>query len=180
MTKFFTSWLNWTSTDDKSACVSRLASLLFSRIEKKKRRSRRNADPPAASISFFSAPCEEIRVRVTHARAARLPLLVSIKPHYKTSNYGLCRLRTALHSDGADDAGAALWLAVLFSEARCSMQVDSKGPTLQTRLHPGPQQEQSCAVSCHKRKVCRFQGNSRFFFFPPLHTKKLNSASCNN
>lgn len=138
---------------------------------KKKRRSRRNADPPAASISFFSASCEEIRVRVTHARAARLPLLVSIKPHYKTSNYGLCRLRTALHSDGADDAGAALWLAVLFQKLAARCRLTQKVPRYKPVFILDLSRSSLVQLVVTKEKCVDFRETADFFFFSP-YTRK--------
>lgn len=53
----------------------------------------------------------QLTVKVTHARVVRLLLLVSIKPHYKTSNYGLCSLHTVLQSNKVDPQ---MWLVVLF------------------------------------------------------------------
>lgn len=109
-------------------------------------------------------------MRVTHARAARLLLLVSIKPHYKTSNYGLCRLRTALHSNGADDAGAALWLAVLFQKLAARCRLTQKVPRYKPVFILDLSRSSLVQLVVTKEKVCRFQGNSRFFFFP--YTRK--------
>lgn len=121
-------------------------------------------EAPAASISFFSASCEEIRVRVTHARAARLLLLVSIKPHYKTSNYGLCRLRTALQSNGADDAGAALWLAVLFQKLAARCRLTQKVPRYKPVFILDFSRSRLVQLVVTKEKCVDF--------FFPLHTKK--------